>query len=112
MVEKQDNEYVFQENLEALVGDAPEESITSRTLYQDSQTKAILFSFAAGQGLSEHSTPKTAFIQIIAGSGKVTLGEDEYTVAAGSWMQMPPSLPHSVIADESLVMVLTMVNVP
>jgi quercetin dioxygenase-like cupin family protein len=111
MAEKQDTEYVFHEKLETLLLDTPEESITSRALYQDSQTKVILFSFAAGQGLSEHSTPKIAFIQVVSGSGKITLGEDEYSVKAGSWLQMPASLPHSVIADESLVMVLTMVNV-
>lgn len=112
MAENQEINYVFHENLEALVGDAPEDSITSRTIYQDGQTSVILFSFAAGQELSEHSTPKTAFIQIVSGTGKITLGEDEYIVKSGSWLQMPPSLPHSVVADESLVMVLTMVNVP
>lgn len=104
-------EYKFHENLEALVGEAPEDSITSRTIHQDKQMTVVLFSFAAGQELSEHSTPKNALIQVVSGSGKITLGDDEYTVQAGSWLQMPPSLPHSVVADESLVMVLTMVSV-
>ena len=103
--------YTFHENLEALVGDVPEDSITSRTIYQDKRMTVVLFRFAAGQELSEHSTPKSALIQIVSGSGKITLGDDEYTVQAGSWLQMPPSLPHSVMADESLVMVLTMVAV-
>lgn len=111
MAEKQDISYVFHQNLETLIGEVPEESVVSRTIYQDKQTSVVLFNFAAGQGLSEHSTPKNALIQIVSGSGKITLSGDEYTVEAGSWLQMPPSLPHSIVASESLVMVLTMVNV-
>lgn len=112
MPEKQDTGYIFHQNLENLIGEVPEASITSRTLYQDKQSTVVLFRFAAGQELSKHSTPKSAFIQIVSGSGKITLGDDEYRVQAGSWLEMPPSLPHSVMADESLVMMLTMVNVP
>lgn len=87
----------------------PAESIVSRTLYQSDTVRVILFGFAAGQELSEHSTPMTATLHFLSGQATVTLGTERFEVGPGAWAQMPPKLPHSIRAhDEPVLMVLTM----
>ena len=46
--------YTFIANLASLVPSIPADTIVSRTVYSDEQSKTILFAFAAGQELSEH----------------------------------------------------------
>jgi quercetin dioxygenase-like cupin family protein len=87
----------------------PVDSIVSRTLSQTLTLRVILFGFAAGQELSEHSTPMSATLQFLAGQATVTLGEDQFVVGPGAWVQMPPKLPHSIRAhEEPVLMLLTM----
>jgi hypothetical protein len=38
----------------------------------------------------------------------VTLGDDTHELTAGSWMQMPPRLKHSILAKTPLIMLLLM----
>ncbi|MGQ9829938.1 MAG: cupin domain-containing protein, partial [Roseiflexus sp.] len=54
----------------------PEEGTISRTLYQDSGLKVVLFGFAAGQELSEHTASMPAIMHFIQGEARVTLGSD------------------------------------
>lgn len=80
-------------------------------VYQDANVRIILFGFAAGQELSEHTTPMVATLHFLAGQATVTLGEKEFSLGAGGWVQMPPKLPHSVRAQaEPVLMILTMVT--
>lgn len=104
--------YQYIPNLAGVLDAIPADSIVSKTLHQDGVSRAILFGFAPGQELSEHSTPMAATIQIVAGVASITLGEDVFTAQPGTWIQMPPKLPHSVRAEaEPVVMLLTMVKV-
>ena len=52
--------YFFSENLEALITEIPPDSIVSRTFYEADRLKAILFGFAPGQELSEHTLSQLA----------------------------------------------------
>lgn len=99
-------------SLAAVFDEIPADSIVSRTLHQDAAGRAILFGFAPGQELSEHTTPMAATIQIIQGTAQLTLGDDHVTAPPGTWAAMPPKLPHSIRAEEEpVVMLLTMVKV-
>ncbi|MBN1220622.1 MAG: hypothetical protein JXM69_17005 [Anaerolineae bacterium] len=53
--------YTFVADLRQQIPDIPADSIISRTLYNTDEVKVILFAFAAGQELSEHTaaTPGT-----------------------------------------------------
>lgn len=101
--------YFFSENLSALIGSVPPESIVSRTFYEDDRLKAILFGFAAGQELSEHTAARPAILHFLEGEAELTLGEQRMSVSAGSWAHMPPRLPHSIVAKTPVIMLLMLV---
>lgn len=104
------NSHIAIPDVRALLGDIAEESIVSRTLYNESTSRAILFGFAPGQELSEHSTPMAATIHILEGNPTLTLGEETLEAKPGTLVYMPPNLPHSVNAHGQVVMLLTMIK--
>ena len=104
------NEFNYFENLAAELPEISPDSIVSRTLYDDEQHKAILFGFAPGQELSEHTASMTALPYFIRGQAKLTLGEAERDASAGTWVRMEPRLPHSVLAETEVFMLLLMLK--
>lgn len=88
----------------------PPDTIVSRTLYTDKQLKIILFGFAPGQELSEHTSARQATLHFLQGTARLTLGEDSMTAEAGTYVVMPPHLPHSIMAETPVVMLLTMLG--
>jgi quercetin dioxygenase-like cupin family protein len=102
--------YTLIPDLAAHIDPAGTESITSRTFYRGDGTRAVLFAFAAGQELSEHTSASSAILHILEGRAAVTLGDDAHTLQAGAWVAMPPRLKHSVLAETPLKMLLTMTD--
>ncbi len=90
--------------------DIPADGILSRTLYSDGHAKVVLFAFAAGQELSEHTASMPAIIQIIRGTARLTLGADSIDAAAGTWVHMPAQLAHGIHADTPLIMLLILLK--
>ena len=105
------NGYTWFENVAALVKDTPEDSITSRTFYQDDAVKAVLFGFDAGQSLSKHTAAMPAIIHILDGEADIIMGDDTHAADPGAWFHMDANLPHSVIAKTKLTMLLLMLKV-
>ncbi len=103
------NEYTRMD-LMAQAPDAPPDSIVSRTVFTGDKVKAVLFAFAAGQELSEHTASVPAIIHILKGEARLTLGADSMEAAEGTWAHMPAQLPHSVFAKTPLVMLLLMLK--
>lgn len=100
--------YVYIANMAEQIPEIPEDSIVSRTIFSDDQTKAILFAFAAGQELSEHTSTQIATLYFIQGQADITLGDDSMIAQPGTWAHMPPNLPHSIMAKTPVLMLLTM----
>ena len=101
-------DYTYIANLLEQVPDIPADSIVSRTVYSDDQLKTILFAFAPGQELSEHTSAQTAILHFVQGEADLTLGADTMTAQAGTWVHMPPHLPHSITAKTTVLMLLLM----
>ena len=97
-------------DLLAQLPEIPPDSIVSRTFYSDSSVKAIIFGFAAGQELSEHTSARPAIIHFLHGEARITLGDDVSHASPGTWVAMQPNLPHSVFAETPVVMMLTMLQ--
>jgi hypothetical protein len=55
--------------------------------------KLVLFGFAGGQELSQHTATVPAIIQILKGDARVTLDGEERELSAGSWVYMEANLP-------------------
>ncbi len=103
--------YLLVDDPKALIGEVPEDSIVSRTLESAPGLKTVLFGFAPGQELSEHTSSKRALLNFVRGRAVVTLGADRHEVEAGAWVDMPPHLAHSIRAgEETVVMLLVMIG--
>jgi quercetin dioxygenase-like cupin family protein len=90
--------------------ETPADGTLSRTLYQDDRLKVVLFSFSAGQELSEHTASTPAIMHFLAGEAELTLGTDEVAAGAGCWIHMPAQLPHSIRTKTPVVMLLTLLK--
>lgn len=101
-----DKAYIHVEDIAALVGEIPDDTIVSRTFHEDERLKAILFGFAPGQELSEHTASQPAILHFLEGEADLVLGEDEHMAAPGTWVRMPPRHPHSVRARTRVTMLL------
>ena len=102
-------EYFFSAELAKEV-EIPKRGILSRTLYSDDHVKVVIFGFSAGQELSAHTAPFPADLFFLEGQAKLTLGDKEMTVKAGSFAHMTANLPHGILAESPLVMALVMMK--
>ena len=69
------------------------------------------FAFDQGQGLSEHSAPFDAMVQIIDGEAEITISGVKNTVKKGEIIIMPANEPHALQAVNSpYKMILTMIK--
>lgn len=103
-------DYVYFENLLDEGRDVPEGGILSRTLHDDERVRVVLFSFAPGEELSEHTSTHAAVLQFIGGEADVTVGGDAVSAQAGTFIHMIPNLPHSIRAQTPVVMLLMMLK--
>ena len=86
----------------------PEKGILSRTLHQDEKLKIILFGFAQGEELSEHTAQVPAVLHFLEGRAQLKLGDDVMNVNAGSLAHMPANLTHAIKAETPVLMLLYM----
>ena len=87
-----------------------EGSIVSRTLAENKAGTLTLFAFDAGQGLSEHSAPFDAIVQVVDGKAELVIGGKTVRAAAGQLVVMPANVPHAVKAPGRFKMLLTMLR--
>jgi len=92
------------------MGEVAPDSIVSRTLYSDETLKVILFGFAPGQELSEHTASMPAVIHILDVKARLTLCGDARPSGPGTWARMPAGMPHSVHAETRVVMLLLLLK--
>lgn len=87
-----------------------EGSVVSRTLIDKKVGTLTLFSFAEGQGLSEHSAPFDALVQVVDGEVEITIGGKPVRATAGQIVLMPANVPHALRAISRFKMLLTMIR--
>jgi quercetin dioxygenase-like cupin family protein len=85
-------------------------SIVSKTLLKGNSGNLTLFSFDAGQGLSEHSAPFDASILVLDGEGEITIGGNPHQLKAGEFIIMRANIPHAGKAVKSFKMLLIMIR--
>jgi quercetin dioxygenase-like cupin family protein len=90
--------------------DIPQDGTLSLTIHQDAYVKVVLFGFARGQELSEHTASVPAILQQIKGKARWRLGGKQITATPGTWVHMPAQLSHAISAEEPCVMLLTLLT--
>jgi len=87
-----------------------EGSVVSKTLIDKKVGTVTMFSFGAGQGLSEHTVPYDAFVQVVDGEAEVVINGEAQTVGAGQMIIMPANIPHELKAVKAFKMLLVMIR--
>lgn len=87
-----------------------EGAVVSKTILDKSTGTLTLFAFDEGQGLSEHTAPFDATVQILDGTAELTVGGKPNLVKPGELFIMPANVPHSVRAVERFKMLLIMIR--
>jgi quercetin dioxygenase-like cupin family protein len=87
-----------------------EGSVVSRTLIDKKIGTLTVFSFDAGQGLSEHTAPYDAFVQILDGEAEVTIDGTVQHLSAGQMIIMPADRPHALKGVKRFKMLLVMIR--
>ncbi len=85
-------------------------SIVSRMLVYTRSGTITIFAFDEGQGLSEHTAPYDAILQILDGEALITITGTEYPMREGDLIIMPANKPHAVHAVTPFKMMLTMIH--
>ena len=85
-------------------------SVVSKTLKENKAGTITLFAFDAREGLSEHSAPYDAVVQVIEGEGLFIIGGEEHNLKEGQLIIMPANVPHAVRAVKRFKMLLTMLR--
>ncbi|HYG34970.1 MAG TPA: cupin domain-containing protein [Clostridia bacterium] len=84
--------------------------IVSRTLLRAPNGRVVLFGFAEGQELTEHTSTQQAMIQILSGECEFSLSGKLHHLKAGDFLYMPPNAPHAVKATKQFSMLLTLLK--
>ncbi|NJL31115.1 MAG: cupin domain-containing protein [Phycisphaerales bacterium] len=88
----------------------PADGTLSVTLQKNEHVKVVLFGFAAGQELSEHTASVPAMMHQLSGEAKWRIGDQEIKAQPGTWVYMPAHLPHALTAQTPCTMLLTLLN--
>lgn len=85
-------------------------AVVSRTIVDAHSGTVTVFAFDAGQGLSEHTAPFNALVQILDGAANVRIAGVTHVLEAGECIIMPADVPHALKAVERFKMQLTMIK--
>ena len=86
-------------------------TVVSREIIKKDLGTVTFFAFDKGQGLSEHSAPFDAMVQIIDGEAEITISGVKHTVKSGEIIIMPANEPHALQAVNChYKMILTMIK--
>ena len=87
-----------------------EGAVVSRTLIDKKEGTITSFAFAEGEGLSEHTAPYDAFVQVVDGTAEITISGAVHIVHAGQFIIMPANQPHALKALNRFKMLLVMIR--
>lgn len=85
-------------------------AVVSKTIIKKPSGNVTLFAFDQGEGLSEHTAPFDALVQVLEGVVEVTLGGKSHALRGGDSIIMPATIPHALKAIEKFKMMLTMIK--
>jgi len=86
------------------------DAIVSREVLKKKTGSVTLFAFDAGQGLSEHTAPFDALVQVLDGEAEITIAGKRHRVSAGELILMPANQPHALKAVQRFKMMLIMIR--
>lgn len=80
--------------------------VVSKTLVQNELVSMTVFSFDKGEEISSHSSDGDAMVTVLEGTGRFTIGGEEFILTEGETLIMPKGIPHAVYGEERFKMQL------
>ena len=85
-------------------------AVVSKVVHRDEGLNVTVFGFDAGQELTEHQAARGAVVQVLSGRLRFTADGEEIDGGPGFWLHMAPNTPHSLVATEPTIMLLTLLR--
>ena len=80
--------------------------VVSKTLVQNEAVSMTLFAFDRGEEISTHVSGGDAMVTVLDGTGRFTVGDQVFSLAAGETLIMPAGIPHAVFGETQFKMQL------
>ena len=85
-------------------------AVVSKVVHRSDRLDVTVFGFDTGEQLTEHQAARAAVVQVVSGRLRFTVDSEQLDLGPGSWLHMTPGAPHSLIAAEPTVMLLTLIG--
>ena len=85
-------------------------AVVSREIVKKPTGSVTLFAFAEGQGLSEHTAPFDALVQVVEGETEIMIAGQSHRLLNCEMILMPAGQPHALKALKRFKMILTMIR--
>lgn len=85
-------------------------TVASRMIVFKKAGTITCFSFDEGEGLSEHTAPYDAILEVTDGEAEVQIAGAPFIVHMGELIILPANKPHAVFAKKRFKMMLTMIR--
>jgi quercetin dioxygenase-like cupin family protein len=90
--------------------DYQDSAVVSREIVNKKTGTVTLFAFDEGQGLSEHTAPFDALVQLLDGKADITISGKTLRLKEGEIVIMAANQPHTLKAVKRFKMILTMIR--
>ena len=88
-----------------------DEATTSRVVVNNEILRTVIFTFDAGQLLTEHASPRAVIVTLLEGEMDFSIGERTERMSAGDVIYLAPGDRHALTAVSPCRMQLVMVDV-
>jgi quercetin dioxygenase-like cupin family protein len=85
-------------------------AVVSREIFKKPTGSVTLFAFDEGQGLSEHTAPFDALVQVVGGDTEIMITGKPHHLRGGEMILMPAGQPHALRALKRFKIMLTMIR--
>jgi len=85
-------------------------AVVSREIVKKPTGNVTIFAFDEGQGLSEHTAPFDALVQMVEGNAEIMISGQPHQLQSGEMILMPAGQPHALKALKRFKMILTMIR--
>lgn len=84
----------------------------TRVLHDSEQMRVVSFCLSAGQVIEPHYSPSRVLMQVVSGTGTLTVGDNVEPVGPGSVAVCEPMEAHGMSANEDMVIVAVIAPSP
>ena len=81
-------------------------AVINREIVKNPNGSMTLFAFDEAQGLSEHTSPFDALVQVVEGEAEIMISGQPHRVQGGEMILMPAGQPHALKALKRFKMIL------